>query len=427
MAKFRDVYGNSAQTGYTIDFFTLNAPGAKNAFLACPFFSTYEPVRNLTERGCEVRLLVRLCSITPPPVLREALSDRLVTIRYFTSREFHAKLYIVDDNALIGSANLTVSGLNTNREVSVVLNRERDACFEELPGLFNWFWDYADVLNEEVLQAYTLAFRSIGRPTEEAQFEKELGRHVPLVAPPSAKVGSDIVSAKRSFLQSLRRKYDEQLLPAYDEVRTQFTADGRRRAEYGAGDPEIEINRFLGWSRLVHAPGDSWKQTPLTDGDARALRVQAMIDGWHSAATVGAGDMVDEDSEVEKIERLRSTFSTAEGIRALGYDDLFDTLTSCHAFLELLRFVSGGLSGLRKDFAERNSLSRIQNTLVHLLHGQGTSLERAYDCIFSEKYKLGRFGESCVMELIGWMDPKRPPINGRTIKALRFFGYDVSD
>lgn len=43
------------------------------------------------------------------------------------------------------------------------------------------------------------------------------------------------------------------------------------------------------------------------------------------------------------------------------------------------------------------------------------------------KAKLAGFGEACVMELLGWMDAERPPINGRTIKALRFLGFDVTD
>jgi len=425
LAQLRDVYGNSAKTGYSIDFFALNAPHARSAWLATPFFSTYEPIRLLTDRGCEVKLLVRLCCITTPSVLREALNDPLVTIRYFTSPNFHAKLYVIDDNAMIGSANLTNAGLKSNREVSVVLNRDRDACFDELPGLFNWFWDYADVLNAEVLEDYTRAFRVVGKPSEEKAFEIELGRHVQLVNPPTAMVGSDVVSKKRSFLQSLRRKYDEQLLPAYAEVTALFRGDGRRRPEYAGGDPEIEINRFLGWTRLVHAPGDAWKRTPIPNRDERSALISSMIDGWHSADSVGAGDMVDEDHEVEKIGRLRGSLSSPEAIRALPYDELFDTLVACHAFLELLRFVSGGLEGLRRDFAARNTLTQIHGTLIHLLHGPGPSLERAYDCIFSEKYKLGRFGESCVMELSGWLDPERPPINGRTIKALRYLGYDV--
>ena len=427
MSSVRDVYGNSKRSGYTIDFFSLMAPRASSAFLACPFFSTFDPIKLLTERGCNVRLIVRLCSITPPPVLQQALADPLVSVRYYTSRDFHAKLYIIDDRALIGSANLTKAGLNTNREVSVVLQKDRDPSFDELPGLFNWFWDYADVFNREVLDAYKLAFRTIGAPREEDEFERALGKHVPLVAPPNAKVGSEIISKRRSFLQSFRRKYDERLLPAYAEVGEYFAADGRRRPEYASGNVEIELNRFLGWSRIVHAPGETWRQSPLADRSGRAARITALLDDWFSRPTTAAGDMIYEDREVQQIEALQRNFATADSINALSYDELFDTLTSCHAFLELLRFVAGGLDGVRREFGERNSLAEIKRTLVYLLHGDGSILERAYDCIYNESYKLYLFGESCVMELVGWLDPTRPPINGRTIKALRFFGFDVSD
>lgn len=425
MPKIRDVYGNSARTGFSIDFFALNAPRARSALLAAPFFSTYKPIAALTSRGCEVKLLVRLCSITTPAALREAVNDPLVTVRYFTSPDFHAKLYIIDDHAMVRSANLTGAGLERNREISVVLQRERDAAFEELPQLFNWLWEAADVFNAEVLEGYIRAFRVIGKAKEENAFEQELGRHIQLVDPPSAKVGSELVSAKRAFLQTLRRKYDEQLIPAYAQVLDQLKRDGRRRPEYASGDLAIEVDRFLGWVRLVNAPGDSWRYPSIPDREARAHRIAGMIDGWQDAANVGAGDMIDEDHEVEKINRLREAFSTPNSIRTLDYDTIFDRLIACHAFLELLRFVSGGLEGLRKDFAARNSLDQIKATLIYLLHGPGSALERAYDCIFSEEYKLGRFGESCVMELSGWLDTSRPPINGRTIKALCFLGFDV--
>lgn len=427
MGGLRDVYGNSKKSGYALDFFRHSASGARQAFLASPFFTTIKPIKVLTATGCEVRLLVRLCCITTPTALAEAIADPLVTIRYFTSPEFHAKLYIVDDHAMIGSANLTEAGLMSNREVSVILNRERDACFEELPGLFNLFWDAADVFNDEVLEAYKRAYRVIGKPTEEKTFEAELGKHLTLVNPPSAMAGSEIVSKKRSFIQGLRRKYDELIIPAYDETAALFIADGRRRREFASGDPEIEINRFLGWARLVHAPGDGWKQSPLGDREARRHRTSAMIDAWHAAASTGAGNMIEEDREVEKIERLRHNLGSATVIAALDYDELFETLICCHAFLELLRFSSGGLPGLREDFRERNSLAQIKETLTYLLHGPGSALERAYDCIYSEKFKLGRFGESCVMELTGWLDPERPPINGRTVKALRFLGHAVPE
>jgi hypothetical protein len=185
-----------------------NRAGRKVCELASPFFSTYDPIERLTKRGCEVKLIVRLCSVTPPKVIAQALADPLVTLRYFTSREFHAKLYIVDDQALVGSAtvafglkierdlhfapNLTNAGLMSNREVSIVVRKDRDAVFDELPGLFDLFWSYAGVMTPDILAAYQTAFRQIGNPKEEAEFEQLLTKHVGKADPPSAIAGSEV-------------------------------------------------------------------------------------------------------------------------------------------------------------------------------------------------------------------------------------------
>ena len=427
MSKIRDAYGNSAASGYTIDFFELNAAGASQAYLASPFFTTIEPIQALTNRGCKVQLLVRLCSITPPKILRQALDNPNVTVRYYTSRSFHAKLYIIDDLALVGSANLTDSGLKTNREVSVVLRRDRDPGFEALPAMFNLFWDYADVLTAEVCTNYEQAFKTIGNPTEEKSFQKHLETFVTPATPPSASVGSDIVAKKRSFLQSLRRKYDEQLIPAFYEVAKVFNEVGKRRYEFAEGDTEIELGRFLGWLRIAHAPGDSWKETALAEQPERQNRIVHFLNDWHSVEDTVAGDMFTADKEVATIEMLRNSFSSPAKIESLDYDDLFESLIGVHAFYDRLRFVAGGLPGLKSDFAAKNPLNAIKETLTYLLHGSGTSLERAYDCLYDEKRRLSGFGEACIMELLGWMDAERPPINGRTIKALRFLGFDVKD
>lgn len=427
VAKLRDAYGNSVPSGFTIDYFNLNAPGAVEAYLASPFVTTFEPIRTLTAQGCKVRLLVRLCSITRPDVLRMALADPLVTVRYYTSRSFHAKLYIIDDMALVGSANLTDAGLMTNREVSVVLKRDRDPGFDALPSLFNIFWEYADVFTPELCTRYEEAFRRIGKPQEEEQFQKYLETLVPASTPPSAKVGSELVSKHRSFLQGLRRKYDEQLIPAFAEVAQIFAELGQRRPEFVDGDPEIELGRFLGWLRIAKAPGDNWSQSSLAEAPERRQRITHFLYKWHDVADTTAGDMFDADKEVDNILRLRAAFASPQSIDQLSYDELFDALISVHAFYDRLRFVSGGLPGLRADFAQRNTLGAIKDTLSYLLHGQGTALERAYDTIYDEKRRLGGFGEACAMELLGWMDNGRPPINGRTVKALRFLGFDVRE
>lgn len=426
-AKIREAYGNSKASGFSIDFFRHAGVGAKEAFLACPFVSTYQPIELLTRQGCHVNLIVRLCSITPPAVLRQALKDPLVTLRYYTDRAFHAKLYIVDDIALVGSANLTDSGLMTNREVSVVLTQERDAGFDELPSIFNIFWDHADVFTPELCARYEEAYKRVGIAKEDADFQAHIEKFVPKAIPPSAAVGSDTVSKKRSFLQSLRRKYDEQLGPAFDEVRQTFNADGRRRPEFAAGDLDIEIGRFLGWLRVAHAPGDTWQDTALADAAERKARLRHWMDAWFDEVDTDAGDMVRAESEVGNIARLRYVMGSPETIDAATYDELFDALTGVHAFNDRLRFVAGGLKGLRFAFLDQNGLSAIKASLTYLLHGKGTQLERAYDSLYDERLRLAGFGEACTMELVGWMDPERPPINGRTIKALRFVGFDVRD
>lgn len=427
VASIRDAYGNTKASGFAINFFADNAKGARNAYLASPFFTTFDPIRTLTQNGCPVRLLVRLCSITPPKIVRQALADPLVTLRFYTSRSFHAKLYIIDDVAMVGSANLTEAGLMTNREVSVVLRKGRDPAFDELPGMFNMFWDYADTMTTEICMRYEQAYRLIGNAKEDATFQSHLERFVPAAIPPSAKVGSERVSTRRSFIQGLRRKYDEQLIPAFQEVAELFETLGQRRPEFGDADREIELGRFFGWLRIACAPGDDWKATPLLDIAQRKPRIISYLNDWNATDDTAAGDMFQAEHEVATIKRLRTAFSSPEAIDKLSYDELFDCLIGVHAFYDRLRFVSGGISGLRVDFAQRNTLTAIKDTLTYLLHGSGTSLERAYDCIYDEKRRLGGFGEACTMELLGWLDQDRPPINGRTIKALRFLGFDVKD
>lgn len=427
MGQRRDAYGNSPATGYTIDFFRHNAVGATEAFLASPFFSTYEPIAELTKHGCVVKLIVRLCSITPPPVLRQALNDANVHVRYYTDRSFHAKLYLIDRVALVGSANLTNAGLMSNREVSVVLMKDRDGSFEDVRGMFNLFWEYADVLTPDVCSRYEEAFRKVGASRAEEELQAYIERFVNPAKPPSAAVGSDRVSKRRAFLQGLRRKYDEELIPAFNEVRTVFEASGLRRPEFAQGDSEIELGRYLGWLRIVHAPGDSWRETSLANAAERGRRILAGLEHWAAVEEATAGDMVRAENEVGNIHRLQAAFDSPAGLEALSYDELFDALSGVHAFYDRLRFVAGGLEGLRADFLARNSVRSIKDSLHYLLYGEATSLERAYDCIYDERRKLGGFGEACVMELLGWMDPDRPPINGRTIKALRFLGFDVRD
>lgn len=429
-----DIYANTKATGFTINFFSEVATQAKQAWLAAPFLTTTEAIDILTAKGCEVSLIVRFSPVTLPAALKKAHENPRVRVRYFTDQKFHTKLYVVDDVALVGSANLTDSGLKANRELSIVLHQDRDIAFEQLPTVFDELWNYADVLTDDVLKAYTKAFNQPGRPHTEDAFEKFLKDFVPEASPPSIVVDSDKVSKERSFIQAFRRKYDEILIPFHNEIVELALKHGLGRKEYEGQDPQIEIGRFLGWLRLVHGSGDTWREAPLLPREEREKRIAEFVSVWQSTDDTVSTDMYEAEQEIKNISNIRQFLADPDQLERLDFDTIFDYLIGCHAFLERLRFVPKnlgsnltGLQRLRIQFLRNNTIENTKETINYLLSGSGDPIVRAYDCIFNARYKLRGFGEACVMELLGWGVPGRPPFNNRTIRGMRFLGYDVEN
>lgn len=427
----KDVYANTPGTDFAINFFWNAGANPSVGLLAAPFFTTPQPIEILTDRRCEVNLIVRFSPATTPAALKAAFENPLVKVRYFTDIKFHTKLYIVDDAALVGSANLTKNGLYANRELAILLRQDRDEMFYALPGIFDDLWQDAHVLTDRVLREYTKAYSAKDKPENEGAFEKFIHQTIAPAAPKSVVVGSDKVTKERTFIQRFRRKYDEVLIPAHDEILEVALKSGFGRPEYQGQDPQIEMGRFLGWLRLVHGSGDDWRETPLLKSkEERANRIAQHVDYWQSTDDTVRTDMYAADKEIQNIDNIRKYLCDSEELGRIGFDDLFDYLTGCHAFLERLRFVSkdldgdSGLERLRTDFHKSNSRKDVVRTVDYLLSGPGDAIERAYDCVYG-KYKLNGFGEACVMELLGWGDPKRPPFNNRSIRGIRFLGFDV--
>jgi PLD-like domain len=427
-----EIYANTRATDFTINFFLNAASPPKLGLLAAPFFSTMTAIESLTRKGCSVLLVVRFSPITQPSALRAALENPLVRVRYFTDTKFHTKLYIVDNVALVGSANLTESGLKSNRELSILLRKDRDVAFQELPTVFDELWNDADVLTVEILKEYTRAFEQKGRPEDEGEFAEYLKTFVAPVSPKSVAVGSEKVSKERAFIQSFRRKYDEVLIPAHNEILAVAQANGFGRPEYVGQDPQIEMGRFLGWLRLIHGSLDAWRESSILNITERAERIAHYTAVWQSTDDTVKGDMYRAKDEIENIQKIKTFLCNPHEVDQLSFDEIFDCLLGCHAFLERLRFASkeigqslSGIDRLRIEFQRHNKLDRVKQTINYLLSGRGDAIERAYDCIYSSKYRLEGFGEACVMELLGWGDPVRPPFNNRTIRGIRFLGFDV--
>lgn len=427
-----DFYANTRETGFARNFFTDAHNSPRVGLLAAPFFTTTGPIADLTRMGCQVRLVVRFSPVTKPEALKWAFENPSVKVRYFTDSKFHTKLYIIDEVALVGSANLTEAGLMTNRELSIVLRRSRDEVFDRLPGLFDDLWNEADVLNAEVLREYTAAFKAIDKPQDEGAFERYIHKFVKPAAPASVVVGSDRRSRERTFIQNFRRKYDEVLIPAHKEIFDIALQNGFGRPEFKGADPQIEFGRFLGWLRLTQGGGEAWRQTSLLrNPEDRAERIVHYVSIWQSADRSLKRDLLEAEQEIQNISSIRSKLGNPDNLDRLSFDELFQCLAGCHAFRERLRFVSrdigeglGGLERLRLDFQNKNARNAVTRTVGYLLSGPGSAIERAYDCVYGN-YKLNGFGEACVMELLGWGTGERPPFNNRSIRGIRMLGFDV--
>lgn len=432
----KDLYANTNGPDKTINFFMTVGKKPKTALLAAPFFTktTPDPICELTSKGCNVRLIVRFSPITTPQAVRSAFYNTNVRIRYFTGKEFHAKLYIVDDVALIGSANLTEGGLLKNRELSVLLKKDRDDSFGKLHGIFEDLWNEASDLNEEIIEIYANAFEKWKKQEEketqnEDRFEDFIHRFVNPVFPKGI-VGSEAKSEERDRLKDLRQKYDEVLMPAFNEVLEVANKFGFGRREFLEQEPRIEIERFLCWLPVTQ----DGNTTLLPDMNSRAKRIFHYMQIWQSADEVDDNsNLYRTDKVIENVKNIRKYLCNPDELRDLSFNKLFDYLRGCSAFADQDRWAEeiigenfDSLDRWRIIFQRKNSCEDVKRTVSYLLSGDGDPIERAYNCIYNKNYKIYGFGEVGVMELLGWGDTSRIPISNRTIRGIRILGFDVN-
>ncbi len=417
------IFANTSGPTTVRNGFLVNAPGVHRISLAAPFFSYPEIITDIGTADRVFSVLVRLCAATPPDALRKAMSLPNVNVRFFTSRKFHSKLYIFGDRcALVGSANLTQSGLQGNREIVLQVPRENPD-FDDLVLLFQAYWNEALVLNEARLSRYTeLWSRRTPTKSPDAEFEDSVFSVFGDISPSGGiQVGPATLSGEQLYLEDYRRGYVK-FLSAFRDVETVYKADGRRQQR--KVPLRIEIDQFLSFVREKHCPGEAYLDAPVRPRDEdRWGFVREIIDEWFKERWAWL-----DDHAVAAFSRINARLGSPDAIAAATMEEIIDGLEVCHAFHELLRFHLGGIAALRKDFSNANDIQRVRNTLTYLLHGKDDFVDRMGRVIFDPALKLAMIGRSVAQELLGWVNGQDVPIcNGRAVKSLRFLGYDVSE
>ena len=416
-----NIYSNSSAKDVVRNGFYNNLKGCSEVLIATPFFSYSDLVEEVLKTDCFVRLIVRLGPATSPDSLSRIIHHPNVHIRYFTTSKFHSKLYIFGEKAaIVGSANLTQAGMQSNSEICVEIPRDNEA-FDELVRLHQSYWNDADALTPSVLDEYKDLANSSPDPFKSTLENKILNKFGDVEPSGGIEVGKRKPSKEKVFLSSYQKTY-QVFQTAFDEVRQIYLDDGRRQHPEESVPLRIEIDQFFSYVRETFARGESYLEEPLRSVDERAIYVKEKLNEWFNQRW----NYLDERLPIH-LPRIQNQLGSKEAITKATMDELLDALDVCHSFHERLRFFRGGHETHLKVFKEQNELKQIRKVLTYLLYGKDEYVTRMGNCIFDPQYELKQFGRSVVQELLGWVNKEGIPIcNGRTVKALRYLGYDVA-
>lgn len=395
----RRIYSNGEDAERVLGPFEALAKGAARVDMASAFFTLDAPVRKAAAANKKVRLLVGLNAATSPRALRTVHREDNVELR-FASEGFHAKFYLFDNHALLGSANLTVAGMETNSEAVIVLERERDAdALGELEQLFEDLWDEASTLTDEVLDQFARAHRQTRKARTKA--DERFADALSGIAPEREEY--------KGYGKALR------------EVQKLLTRHGLHRpALVEQLGIEHETGRFLAYVRQNYAKGEErWRNAALRTRDERRSEVLRIAHEW---ATVDDPQIADHFTDW--LRSVEQVFGTQEALRAASEEALTDALLCVHTLYHRARYFRGGLEGFRRQFWENNGndVEHVKDALARLLYGAGTLAER----VARARKAVKEVGEFTALELYGTVHPRRlAPVNGRVDKALRYLGYEV--
>ncbi|ECE5989956.1 MULTISPECIES: phospholipase D family protein [Klebsiella] len=417
-----DLYTNrNSRQDFVKHAFTHHIQNNMDIFIASAFFTEFNVIDSLLEKGCHIRIIVRLGFPTSPFALEKLLSHKNVEARFFTNNSFHPKLYIFGDRSLlVGSANLTNAALLTNQEVMVSLNSE-DHRFEELTSLFSNYWESANVLSKEAIKDYKNIYNKYSKLSSQIiSLDNEVLDKIGDINYSNINRGKKHISQSSIFLESYRKSYQTSVyaFECIEEIYSSF----QRKVPEEQIPLRLEIDSFFSFVRDYYATQETWLAQPLGWTDMQKSHLRTLVNEWLSTPW----EHFEERIVPINYPLIYNVFKSPDSIEQSNAGEIVDALCVLHSFHDRLRFYKGGLDTLIEEFSTSNDISQIKKTITYLLYGKGDIIKRMSDCIYNDEFKLNAFGQSNVQELIGWINKENlPVINGRTTKVLRYFGFDV--
>jgi hypothetical protein len=368
------IFANNSSSTTVRGAFQTYAAGTATIRLVSPFFSYADLIDDLAKSGRTVALIVRLGEATSPRDLRQALSNPNVKVRFYTSRKFHTKLYIFGDKcALIGSANLTESGLQSNREAVITVFPLMPE-FDQLVGLFETYWAQAEVLNERKLDTYESLCRRRPPDPGARPFQNELIASFGDTLPAEGvQTGGRRLSSDKLYLKDYERSYQE-FLQAYREVEALYNEFGLRKTT--EVPLRIEVDQFFNFLRDKHCRGNDFEVALVQPAEVRRNTLNQLLQLWAADPWPYLGTTI-----VPNYSRINDTMGSRTAIDNATHEDILHALEVCHAFKDQLRFHHGGTPTMRAEFLRDTTLSQLRKTFKMLLHGDEPIVMRMGSCM----------------------------------------------
>ena len=379
------------------------------------------------------------------PILSDFLKKRSADFVCNLVQHHHAKvIWWRGVGAYIGSANLTSKAWYNNVEAGCFFPDEEitDEMAHDLLDLFATLQKHATSLTEELLKELKSRARELSMTARDSEgfwespsFKKWDGLVQTVPKRANDRRRQAFLEEWHSTLQDLRDIGARVSLPAN---RPSWISDA---APIGA-----QADQFLHahyYQRTFEGRRANYEALFERNKNHRDDALAEALGWWHR--------LVEAPSEEGKMLNVTAPFLRSalieEHLKVMTYEQFQEICMGVHAIKDYARRVPNKVVGLPDDGTpytipekvsalsrriwndQASSGARVTETFRHILYGGVDEQlpERLWRGVSDPKWKIDGLGISALGEMVGWALPDQfPPRNGRTSKALRSLGYDVT-
>ena len=379
------------------------------------------------------------------PILRSFLGKKSPDFVCRLVQHHHAKvIWWRGFGAYIGSANLTSSAWYKNVEAGCFFPEAEisDEMAADLLDLFATLETHGTPLTEELLQEMALRATALAVAIPNPK---------DFWTSPSFKTWSGLVqTAPKSANDKRRQTFLEEWHSTLQDLRdigAMVSLPENRPKWIGESAPAgAQADQFL-HAHYYQRTFDGRKANYATfyerNKNRRAQALSEAVNWWRQLPAAPTS----EDEMLNVTASFLRTALSEDRLRSMTLADFKDVCMGVHAIKDYSRRVPNkavGLPELETPYTIPDKVSalstriwndqssggnHVRDQIRHVLYGGANEQlpERLWQAVTDPKWKIDDLGISALGELVGWALPDRfPPRNGRTSKALRSLGYDVT-